>query len=40
MIKRLLPVLGGLLGLWLLRRIFKRRKARKAAKKQVKEIAN
>lgn len=38
-IKRLMPVLGGLIGLWLLRRIFRRRKAKKAAKKAARALA-
>ncbi len=35
-IKRLLPVLGGLVALWLLRKIFKRRSAKRTAKKAAK----
>ena len=36
MLKRLLPVVGGLVGLWLLRKIFKRRSAKRTAKKAAK----
>jgi carbon monoxide dehydrogenase subunit G len=38
-LKRLAPVLGGLVVLWLLRRISKRRKAKKAAKKAARALA-
>ena len=36
MLKRLLPVVGGLIGLWLLRKLFKRRSAKRTAKKAAK----